>query len=103
MVQVFFLYLMSIKTLFELVKNIVKVVLLGIIGFVVDYLYIKRCFQLIKKRRWFSIVNLGLLSITFILFFNLSAYTFPSLWGILFMVFILIAKRSENNYVEFKS
>lgn len=75
----------------------------GIVGFIIDVLYVKKCFKFINKRRWFSIVNLGLLSITLILFFNLSAYTFPSLWGIFFMTFILISKRSENNYVEFKS
>lgn len=75
----------------------------GIVGFIIDVLYVKKCFKFINKRRWFSIVNLGLLSITLILFFNLSAYTFPSLWGIIFMTFILISKRSENNYVEFKS
>lgn len=74
----------------------------GIIGFVIDYIYINKCFKLINKR-WLNIVHLGVLFISFILFFNLSAYTFPSLWGILFMAFILIAKRSENNYVEFES
>lgn len=74
----------------------------GLIGFLVDYLFIKKSYSLINKQKM-TMVHLGIISIVFMLFFNLSAYTFPSLWMCLFMVFILISKRSSYNEVKFES
>lgn len=65
----------------------------GIIGTIVDFAFVRRCFKQLN-RRWQSWVNLGFIGIMFFSLFNLSAYTFPTLWACLFMVFILISHRS---------
>ncbi len=65
----------------------------GIIGTIVDIAFIRRCFKQLNRKR-LSWVNLGFIGIIFTSLFNLSAYTFPTLWACLFMVFILILHRS---------
>lgn len=67
----------------------------GLIGIIVDILYLIKCFKLINKN-WLTTAHIGIIAIIFMLFLNLSAYTFPSMWVCLFMVFILISKRSKN-------
>lgn len=71
----------------------------GIIGCIVDFLYIKKCYRLLN-RTGLSMVSVGIIFVIIMLLFNLSAYTFPSLWGCLTMIFILISKRSMNYVVN---
>lgn len=69
----------------------------GILGFIVDFLYIKKCFSILNYQG-ITMIQIGMIAVIFMLLFNLSAYTFPSLWMCLFMFFILISKQSVDYY-----
>lgn len=67
----------------------------GILGFVSNTLYFLYCNGLIKKEKKLMLADKVCVLLLAVLLFNLSAYTFYSLWTCLFVVMV-VAKGVEN-------
>ena len=69
----------------------------GLIGFFVDICFITKCFRSVA-RSCKGLVSICIALLLALLLFNLSAYTYPSLWACIFMTFILISHRYSYSH-----